>query len=156
MPSSDIDEYINNIDSAKANNILSNLISASKPKDGVDLNIPSFKFDYTLKFKEDLEALGVKSAFSADKADFSNMASKPLYVSSAIHKANIDFTEKGIKAAAVTAFGGETASAQDAEIPQPIEIDINHPFVFLIRDRDNGAIWFTGAVYQPNLWKDER
>ena len=117
--------------------------------------MPKFKFDYQLKFKEDLQALGIQTAFNKKTADFSNMASYPLYVGQAIHKANIDFSEKGIKAAAVTAFAMMDATAMPEEEPQPIIIDIDHPFLFLIRDAANDTIWFTGAVYQPNLWADD-
>lgn len=156
MPSDNLTEYINNIDSQKANTILGSLQSANTVKDGVELYIPRFKYEYQLDFKADLASLGIKSAFSEDDADFTNMANKPLYVSDAIHKANIDFTEKGIKAAAVTAFGLTEGASMYEEVPQPVVIHIDNPFLFLIRDRDNGAIWFAGAVYQPSLWTDEK
>lgn len=155
MPSGDIDEYIGNIDQSQIDEIVNNLTPASEPKDGVILTIPKFKFDYALNFKSDLETLGIKAAFNNQTADFSNMATEPLYVSDAVHKANIDFSEDGIKAAAVTAFAMDIKSALEEEEPQPVIINIDHPFVFLIRDNDNGTVWFTGAVYQPNLWADD-
>ena len=155
MPEDDLSSYIDNVGLDPIDTLLSNATSASEPKDGVIINIPKFKFDYTLNFKDDLESLGISQAFDKELANFSNMASKPLYVSSAVHKANIDFSEKGIKAAAVTAFGIMATSAEVDET-QPVVINIDHPFLFIIRDKNNGAIWFTGAVYQPNLWADDQ
>ena len=84
------------------------------------------------------------------------MASEGLYVGQAVHNANIDFSEEGIKAAAITVFAMKENSAIEDEVPQPVIINIDHPFLFLIRDANNGTIWFTGAVYQPNLWADDQ
>ena len=66
-----------------------------------------------------------------------------------------DFSESGIKAAAVTAFAMTFGSALPTSQPQPTIIKLDHPFLFLIRDKNNGTIWFLGTVYQPNLWSDD-
>lgn len=155
MPSGDLSDYVNNIDTSKVESVINNLKPASEPRDGIIVSIPKFKFDYELDFKNDLEKLGIKDAFNDNTADFSRMASEPLSVSDAIHKSNIDFSEDGIEAAAVTAFAMVKNAMEKDEEPQPIIIDINHPFLFLIYDTDNSATWFTGAVYQPNLWADD-
>lgn len=154
MPSGNLSDYANSVSQTNIDAIINNFKSASEPKDGVVISIPKFKYDYQLDFKKDLQTLGIQTAFTSD-ADFSNMASKPLYVGEAIHKANIDFSEKGIKAAAITVFAMKDNAMLVEEEPQPIVINIDHPFLFLIRDADNGTIWFTGAVYQPNLWSDD-
>ena len=31
---------------------------------------------------------------------------------------------------------------------------IQKPFLFVIRDRETGDIWFTGTVYKPTLWEE--
>ena len=122
---------------------------------GAEIHIPKFKFDYELDFKKDLISLGVVDVFDPTLADFSNMATSSLFVSDAVHKANIDFSEKGIKAAAVTAFGMKVTSVMAPDDSQPIVVQINKPFLFLIRDKNNHATWFTGTVYKPNLWSDD-
>ena len=122
---------------------------------GAEIHIPRFKFDYELDFKKDLISLGVVDVFDPTLADFSNMATSSLFVSDAVHKANIDFSEKGIKAAAVTAFGMKVTSVMAPDDSQPIVVQINKPFLFLIRDKNNHATWFTGTVYKPNLWSDD-
>ena len=78
-----------------------------------------------------------------------------LYVSDALHKANIDFTEKGVKAAAVTAFA-IMSKGMFMEKQQPIEININKPFIYFIRDKKTKEIWFVGTVYEPNLWEKDK
>ncbi len=154
MPSGDLDEYIKNITLDELNSTLDNTISADATGAGVSISIPKFKFEYGLDFKNDLQSLGIQQAFTRGEADFSKMASQRLVVGQAIHKANIDFSEDGIKAATVTAFSmaNDMAPLQENE---PIEITVNRPFFFVIRDKNNGTIWFTGAVYQPNLWEND-
>ena len=95
-------------------------------------------------------------AFSVEDADFSRMAvNNDLFVSDAVHKANIDFSEEGIKAAAVTAFAMDTKSALPEKEPQPVVINIDKPFYFMIYDKNNGTTWFSGVVYEPNLWGND-
>jgi serpin B len=155
MPSSELDSYIETVEQSDLESIIENFKPASTPADGLIINIPKFKFSYKLNFGEDLQALGIKTAFDSEAADFSNMASIPLFVSKAAHEANIDFSEEGIKAAAITVFAMDVSAMVPAQ-PQQIIINIDHPFLFLIRDANNGTIWFTGAVYKPNLWADDQ
>ena len=154
MPASDIGRYIEKMKANDVDELIGKLQPASEAKDGVSYYIPKFKYDYDLSFQNDLMALGIKSAFDGGLADFSRMSSEPLYVGRAVHKANIDFSEEGIKAAAVTVFAMKDGMAV-ADEPEPVEIHLDHPFIFIIRDAKNGAIWFTGAVYEPNLWADD-
>ena len=117
-------------------------------------NIPLCKFDYELKLKEDLETIGIKDVFDADKADLSKMTSQKAYIGAAVHKADIEFSNEGIKAAAATGAAGYGAASCGFEYlyPVPVEvIDLNfdNPYLFLIRDKDTGEVWFTGTVYSP-------
>jgi len=108
--------------------------------------------------------LGIKDAFDKDIANFSKMADLKklkeknkgnVFVSDALHKADIEFTEKGVKAAAVTVM----AMADAASIPKPtnpIIITIDKPFMFVIKDRTTKDIWFTGTVYEPNSWENNK
>ena len=154
MPSSGLSAFISNLNEENVDTILNSLAPSHQLQNGVNISIPKFKFEYSLNFMDDLQSLGVKSIFNHNKADFSNMSSTPLYVDEAIHKANIDFSEDGIKAAAVTAFSMKASSALEED--SPLNITIDHPFFFLIRDNSNGTIWFTGAVHEPNLWADDK
>jgi len=104
--------------------------------------------------------LGIKDAFDEEKADFSKMVDleaigQIIYVADALHKADIEFTEKGVKAAAVTIFNFGGFGGFIVE-KHPIEVTIDKPFIFIIRDKNTKDIWFTGTLYEPNLWNDDR
>ena len=155
MPEKNLPNYIKMLKSDDLNNISNNLISASDTKNGLNVSIPRFSFDYSLKLKEDLKGLGIKDAFDDELADFSNMSSRELFVGGALHKANIDFTEDGVKAAAATVIY-MTDKAAIMEKERPIEIKIDKPFMYLIKDKNSGEVWFVGAVYEPNSWEEDK
>lgn len=157
MPAGSLNEYVTELDNAKIDDLLEKVTSASAVEAGVKLSVPKFKFDYELaSFQDNLIELGIKDAFDPDLADFSGMAETELwrlYVSKALHKANIDFSEDGIKAAAVT-----TMMVSDVAMigEQPAVVKIDRPFFFEIRDKKNGEVWFSGVVYEPNLWENDK
>ena len=77
-----------------------------------------------------------------------------------MHKANIEFSNEGIKAAAATEGGGagDTNCGFDYIYKVPIkEIDItfNKPFMFLIRDKNTKEVWFAGTVYEPTEYSEK-
>lgn len=155
MPKDNVSEYIKTFNMEEFNTILEKMIMASETKNGVDISIPKFSFDYDLKLKNDLIDLGITDAFDVNLADFSNMANTELYVGDALHKADIDFSEEGIRAAATTVF----AMKMNAVLPdsnQPEEIKINKPFLYFIRDKETNEIWFVGTVYEPNSWDEDK
>lgn len=157
MPNEKLDNYVKNFRADDLEKIVNNLTLASKSKYGVKILVPKFSFDYALDLKKDLKALGIKDAFDADLADFSNMSSSstPLWVNDALHKANIDFSEEGVKAAAVTVMiMNESSSAIDEN--KPTEIKIDKPFMYLIKSKKSNEIWFVGTVYKPNLWEQDK
>ena len=155
MPDKNLDEYIKTVTVKQIDDIREKLTKASDTKKGIDISIPKFNFDYELKLKEDLQKMGIVDAFESGIADFSNMSEQDLYVEEAIHKADIKFSEEGIRAAAVTVFAIDAVGAI-VEEEQPIKVNIDKPFMFLIRDKETGEIWFTGTVYEPNLWDDDK
>ena len=161
MPTQDnLSTYIKNINIDKINTLISNLkpIELNSFKDGVITEIsgyiPMFKFDYELKLVNDLNSLGIKDVFDSSKANLSNLTSDKAYISNAKHKANIEFSNEGIKAAAATSVGGAGGGmcGFDYKFDVPVEkIDLTfaNPYMFIIRDKDTGEVWFTGTVYEP-------
>lgn len=147
-----LDKYIEGFSSDNFEKILDDLKPASKAKNGINLSIPRFDYDYTIPLVENLQKLGVKDVFNPVMADLSNIVEdKSLYVNDAIHKADIEFTEKGTKAAAVTAFFVlDSMAIMDEE--KPIEVKFNKPFMYVIRDIKTGEVWFMGTVYEPVFW----
>lgn len=164
MPkSSTLNAYLNQHTAEDFANLIANLKDASdinNYKDGVVTkitgDIPFFKFSYDMEsFKSNLEQLGITDVFQQTKADLTNMvAEKGEYIEAALHKADIEFSNDGIKAAAATAFGGMGAAAPwdyKFDIPvEEIDLTFDQPFVFLIRDKSTGEIWFVGTVYNPS------
>lgn len=155
MPEDNLSEYIETFNMGEFDTILENLTLASETKNGVKISIPKFSFDYDLSLKDDLMELGITDAFNENLADFSNISDTELFVSDASHKADIDFTEEGIKAAAVTVITIKS-TASIGENNEPEEIKIDRPFLFFIKDKSTNEIWFVGTVYEPNSWDDDK
>jgi serine protease inhibitor len=114
----------------------------------VALTMPKFEFESEFKLKDTLSAMGMPIAFSPDEADFSGMTgSRDLYISKVLHKAFVSVGEAGTEAAAATAVIMDRGAMPD----QPVEITIDRPFIFLIRDIETGAILFVGRVLNPGI-----
>lgn len=161
MPkSTSLDDYIKNTNSQNINTLINNLkgIELDSFKDGyvteISGYIPMFDFDYELKLMDDLKQLGVTNVFDSSKADLTSLSSSNAYIGTAVHKANIEFSNVGIKAAAATAMGGLGAAGcgfdyrYDVPLEQ-IDLTFDKPYLFLIRDKNTGEVWFTGTVYEP-------
>jgi len=160
MPNNkNLTDYVKDVTKKKISEIYKKLRPSTDEEDGVVLQIPKFKFSYNLKLKDDLMDLGIHDAFNKTEANFRKIADpkdpdRNLYVTDALHKADIEFSEDGIKAAAATVvvMGGLASGPRP---PQPLIIYINRPFMFIIRDKNSRDIWFTGTVYEPNAWADD-
>ena len=166
---SSLKDYIKSVDAKDISNIISNLkgIELSSFEEGtiteVTGDIPLFKFDYNLNLKEDLQTLGIKDVFNPNKANLSRLTKeKGTYVDSIAHKTNIEFSNDGIKAAAATevVFGGDTSCSgftYDYPVPvKKINLTFDNPYLFIIRDKSTGEVWFTGTVYEPIEHTDEQ
>jgi serpin B len=112
--------------------------------------IPRFKFTQRFDLSEDLSKMGMEDAFDENKADFSgiNGRKNDLYISKVIHKAFVDVNEEGTEAAAATAVIIFTKSAPIIE--KPVIFKADHPFIFLVRDKEASSILFMGRVMDPN------
>ena len=157
-----LNAYLNNLTAEKATNLIANLKDPSDVnnfKDGVvtkiTAHIPFFKLSYEMKnFQSNLQQLGITDVFDQTTADLTNIVpQKGEYIDAAIHKADIDFSNDGIRAAAATGMGGRGAAGPwDYKFDVPVEeIDLtfDKPFLFLIHDKSTGEVWFTGTVYNP-------
>lgn len=161
----ELDKYIENTDADKINEIINNLkgIELDSFKDGVVTkitgHIPMFKFDYELDLMNDLKTMGITDIFDSSKANLSGLTkAKNTFINTAVHKANIEFSNEGIKAAAATAVGGFGSAgcwfAYDYDVPvEEINLTFDKPFIFLIRDKKTNEVWFTGTVYEPIEWE---
>lgn len=111
----------------------------------VKLTFPQFEFESEISLADTLMEMGMPSAFG-EGADFSGMTgTRDLFISDVFHKAYVGVDEEGTEAAAATAVV-MTESALPAE---PVQMTVERPFFFLIRDRQTGSILFLGRVLNP-------
>ena len=148
MPKENLPEYIEKFELEEFNRVTKDMKNASAQTGGVNLSIPRFDFETDLEFVNDLKSLGVVNVFSPEDADLSKISeASHLYVGDALHHAKIEFSEKGVKAAAVTVI-----IIKDSAMPleeNPLFIQFDKPFMFVIKDKQTNDIWFVGAVYEP-------
>ncbi len=126
-------------------------VVAALDEEDVELHLPKLELTTaSISFKNALEALGMHDAFSIDDADFSGMAkTPPLHISDVFHKAFIKLDESGTEAAAGTAVGMVGGCAGCTESSDAIVVDVNKPFIFVLRDRLTGEILFVGRIVDP-------
>lgn len=131
-------EIINSLDIKKIEKIGNNMEECI-----VDLKLPRFTTTTKTELNKPISQLGVASIFQPDKADFGNMSNSPMFLSSMFQKAKIEVSEEGTKAAAVTA-GIMMMSALPDKAPRRVSFHANRPFVYMITERNTGAIFFIG------------
>ena len=107
--------------------------------------LPKFEMESTFRLHDALSSMGMSVAFNFGEADFSGMdGTQDLFISDVFHKAYVLVNEEGTEAAAATAVVMTLGSASS---PGFIA---DHPFIFLIRDRETGAILFMGRMMDPS------
>ncbi|KAE8622269.1 hypothetical protein XENTR_v10005170 [Xenopus tropicalis] len=103
------------------------------------LSVPKLKLNYEAELKEALQESKLQSLFATP--DFSKISSKPLKLSYVVHKATLELNEEG----------AETAPKPEDSHRNyfPLEYHLDHPFLFVLRANDNGALLFIGKVMDP-------
>ncbi len=131
------------LDQGEVNSIVGRL----KPAD-VQVYLPKFRLEYGTDLVPVLAKMGMGVAFGPS-ADFSRInPAGGLYISEVLHKTYIDVNEKGTEAAAATAVG-IFATLVGPQPPQPVYLNVNKPFIFLIKENRHNTIMFMGAVVDP-------
>jgi len=160
-----ISDYVKNIKAEKINKII-NSLKESKLENYEDKTItqvvgyiPIFDFEYELPLSDNLQKLGVKDVFDSKKSDLSNLTkAKGTYIET-LHKSNINFSNEGIRASAVTLAGGRGDGGcgfdYSFDVPvKKIDLTFDKPYMFLIRDKESGEVWFTGIVNNPTKYTE--
>ena len=131
------------LDGERVSAILQSLQPSGATLADVRLSLPKFQYEASLSLNEALVGLGMPDAFDVDKADFSGMdGTRDLHIAHVLHKAFVAVDEKGTEAAAASAILMEAVS-------MPIFVTCDRPFIFLIHDKQTGAILFVGRVLDP-------
>ena len=120
------------------------IVKDLKPRQAA-LTMPRFEFESGFSLKEILVAMGMPVAFSGH-ADFSGMTgSRDLFISDVVHKAFVSVDEAGTEAAAATAVVMKLTALPGT----PVEVTVDRPFVFLLRDIETDTILFIGRIVNP-------
>ena len=113
---------------------------------GVQVDLPKFKYGFKSLLNDPLINLGLGVAFSGG-ADFTRInPAGDLFISRVIHQTFIDVKEEGTEAAAATIV---EVSFTSSEVPVPILFKANKPFLYIIKENSTGAIIFIGKVGKP-------
>ncbi|MEM2870360.1 MAG: serpin family protein [Thermoplasmata archaeon] len=113
----------------------------------VDVFFPKFRLERRYFLNDNLSRMGMPTAFSMD-SDFSGIdGAQDLYIAAVIHQAFVSVDERGTEAAGATAVVIEYRNAP-VEPAVPV-FNADHPFVFIIQDRETGSILFMGKVVDP-------
>ena len=139
-----LESLISDLDSDKLQGLVQNATEGT-----FRVRLPKFKIEYKITLNDVLAAMGMAQSFS-DDADFSGMFEEDLRlaISRVLHQSFIEVDEEGTEAAAATVVEiVETSVGPDT---RPDIIDVNKPFVFMIRERHSNAILFAGKLLNPN------
>lgn len=139
-----------------------------------EIEMPKFSMSYEVVCNQMLEAQGMKRIFS-DKAELTNMlqvgsaldnqekapSKSPCQaedhlpvdqttpkIDKVLHKTFVSVDEQGTEAAAATATIGRGLSMPHVS-SEKFKMIIDHPFMFVIVNRETGAILFIGQVNDP-------
>ncbi|XP_073469338.1 serpin E3 [Aquarana catesbeiana] len=119
------------------------LWTSTMKKFKMDIFMPRFKLESHSDLKLLLPALGVLDLFDPRKADFKGMSEDSnVYVSQAIHKAEIEVAEGGTRASGVTAM----VLLKRSRMPV---FKADRPFFFFLRQASSGSVLFIGRVTNP-------
>jgi serpin B len=129
------------LDAAQVESILQELSGKQ-----VALGLPRFEFESSFSLVDALSALGMPVAFT-EEADFSGMTgNRDLMIGDVLHKAFVSVDEAGTEAAAATAVIMKLTSAP----ADPVQVTVDRPFMFAIRDIQTGVLLFVGRVVDPS------
>ncbi len=114
----------------------------------VNLTMPKFKIEPTEKISlnEILAAMGIDNLGSMQKTSLFTEAVDAYF--RIYQKTGISVTEEGTEAAAATWNSWEIAPGPNEEEPKAIELTIDRPFVFFIKEKNTGLSLFAGKVNQ--------
>ncbi|NXX87263.1 SERP3 protein, partial [Urocolius indicus] len=119
------------------------LWTSSLKRTKMDIFLPRFSIQSLFDLKTVFSALGIRDAFDPITANFKGISEQDsLYVSEAIHKAEIEITEDGTKAS------GATAMVLLKRSRTPI-FKADRPFTFFLREANTGSVLFIGRVTNP-------
>jgi len=143
LPDAPLTEAEPALDAAKLADLLG---TASSQR--VQLTMPKINVSTRASIKHPLLDLGVHLLFKPGQAGLTRLCPDPrLYVDDVLHESVLKFDEQGLEGAAATAVVMRTMSmAMPAE---PIVVDVDRPFLVVVRHRQTGVPYFVARVVHP-------
>lgn len=111
------------------------------------LQMPRFTLKQNFSLIDALKQQGMHLAFDMYNADFDRMVGGGGYLSEVQQFTYVEVHEEGTEAAAVTKVVATPLAS--SEPLKTLDMVVDHPFLFLIRDQDTGQILFMGTVTDP-------
>ncbi|XP_063306004.1 pigment epithelium-derived factor [Pelobates fuscus] len=105
----------------------------------ITISIPKLKVNYEAEFGSTLQESKLQPLFSTP--EFNKITSKTIKLTQVVHKAALELNEDGV--ASITPMEGQTRHHF------PLEYHLDHPYLFVLRSDDNGALLFIGKVLDP-------
>lgn len=118
----------------------------------IRLLLPRFRVRASVSMRAALAGLGVREMFG-ELADFSPMTASQVQVSEVLHEAVLRVDEHGFEGAAATAVLVRLAAMTT---PDPLLVRVDRPFLFVVRDRRSGVVYFMARVAEPGHEVGER
>jgi serine protease inhibitor len=140
MPDGDLADAEQKLDVPRLNRLL------EAPKyTRIRLRMPKVKVSMQTELSPALKQVGVHEVFT-DDADLSGISPKPLAVSAVLHESVLKLDEQGLEGAAATAV---LMRAAGMIIDTPRSVDIDRPFLLLVRHEKTGVTYFMARVVTP-------
>lgn len=141
LPDAPLDEQEARLDDA----LLAELLSGTKSR-LVELTMPKLELNVQSPLRPALTQLGVRTLFTGG-ADLSGISQDDrLRVSSVRHQAVLRVDEDGLEGAAATAAVMRLVSVV---VDEPVPVQVDRPFLFLVRHAGTGAVYFMARVARP-------
>ncbi|MFB9568890.1 serpin family protein [Saccharopolyspora hordei] len=142
LPDHGLDQAEPDLDAARLGRLL-----GAVEQQRVELFLPKFTATGDAELTSPLGALGVRELFTP-AADFSPLTDRPLRVDAVLHQSVLEVDEKGLEGAAATAAMMRlTAIVRE---PDPIRVQVDRPFLFLVRHQATGALYFLARITDPS------
>ncbi|XP_026429109.1 serpin-ZXA-like [Papaver somniferum] len=122
---------------------------------GGEFKIPKFKICFDFEAKSALEEGGLILPFDESKAELTEMLNvdsdgdHKLHVSKVFHKCFVEIDETGTEADSLADLADDYMCPPSP--PPPEDFVADHPFMFIIREEQSGAVLFMGHVLNPSL-----
>jgi serine protease inhibitor len=120
-------------------------IDAALKKQLGTVTMPTFHFRFETNLRQPIEQMGIKKVFS----DLGSLVKIPKsHLTEVSQKTDIQVDKQGIRASAESIIGGIYGGIGAGG--NAFHMELNRPFVFLIRDRTTNALMFLGVVADPS------